>query len=271
MASFAKALPCFFLLVLFSSLQVEARQRLFFSKITHNNGNEPDIPVTEDPETPTPTPSYTPTYSPLYGPTYAPAPELTVADAPLYGPTYAPAPELTVADAPEEGAPLAPAPAPAPSDSEPELGYELYGSADQETPTTMDVQNEVTTQENGRYENTNLYNDNSNYATNYNTDRYTTNYINGREGSTNSYYSNDNGNSVDGFEQQGMSDTRILENGSYYQDDVVKNKNNDEFNGYQSGRGSTTNEVYFGNNEKPNEFNTMEEYEKYQENQGYVP
>ncbi|XP_062020268.1 protein E6-like [Rosa rugosa] len=256
MTSSAKALPFFFLLVLFSSLQVEARQRLFFSKVTHSNGNGPQIPVTEDPATPTPSyaPTYTPTYSPLYGPTYTPAP----------------APELTVAESPEGGAPLVPAPAP--FDSEPEFGYELYGSADQETPTTIDVQNEVATQENGHYENTNLYNDNSKYATNYNSDGYTTNYINGREGFTNSYYSNGNGNSVDGFEQQGMSDTRFLENGSYYhQDNDVKNENNDKLNGYQSGRGSTTNEAYFGNSEKPNEFNTMEEFEKYQENQGYVP
>lgn len=258
MASFAIALPFFFLLVLFSSLQIEARQRLFFSKVTHNNRNEPEIPVTEDPATPTPTPTYTPTYAPTYTPTYAPAP----------------APELTLGGAPEEGTlPVpVPAPAPAPMDMESELGYDLYGYADQEmrTPTTIDVQNEIVTQDNGRYENTNLYNDNNEYVTNYKSDRYTNKYINGREGFTNSYY-NGNGNRLDGVvEQQGMSDTRFLENGSYYQDDV-RNENNDKVNGYQSGRGSTTNEGYFGNSEKPNEFNTMEEYENYQESQGYVP
>lgn len=257
MASFAIALPFFFLLGLFSSLQIEARQRLFFSKVTHNNRNEPEIPVTEDPATPTPTPTYTPTYAPTYTPTYAPAP----------------APELTLGGAPEEGTlTVLPAPAPAPMDSESELGYDLYGYADQEmrTPTTIDVQNEIVTQDNGRYENTNLYNDNNEYVTNYKSDRYTNKYINGREGFTNSYY-NGNGNRLDGVvEQQGMSDTRFLENGSYYQDDV-RNENNDKVNGYQSGRGSTTNEGYFGNSEKPNEFNTMEEYENYQERQEYVP
>ena len=87
-----------------------------------------------------------------------------------------------------------------------------------------------------------------------------------------------------------MSDTRFVENGKYFYD--VKGENDDKnghynykVDGYEpTGRGTNVNNNYGGsyyeennynnnnNNKKyPNEYDTMEEYEKEQENQGYRP
>jgi len=77
------------------------------------------------------------------------------------------------------------------------------------------------------------------------------------------YYSN-----VKNTERQGMSDTRFMEGGKYYSN--VKNENYYPANEYVSGKVSTQNQGSYGNDENPNEFNTMEEYESqegYEESQ----
>ena len=81
--------------------------------------------------------------------------------------------------------------------------------------------------------------------------------------------SNGNGgnNIWDEIKQQGLSDTRSLQNGRYNFD--LKNENNNRFNGYDTARkGSTGNE---GESEKQNEFDSLEEYEKYLQRRGYLP
>ncbi|KAM5559529.1 hypothetical protein ABKV19_020940 [Rosa sericea] len=80
---------------------------------------------------------------------------------------------------------------------------------------------------------------------------------------------NGNGNGDDNIwdeiKQQGLSDTRSLENGRYI---VDKNR----FNGYDTARrGSTGNEGYDGKSGKQNEFDSLEEYEKYLQRTGYLP
>jgi hypothetical protein len=77
MATFAKHLTVFLCIVLFTSLQIQARESKFFSKFTHSNANsnnveEPQVPIFEA-STPAPTP--------------APAPEEAVL-APAPAPTF---------------------------------------------------------------------------------------------------------------------------------------------------------------------------------------
>ncbi|CAB4273438.1 unnamed protein product [Prunus armeniaca] len=309
MAPFAKSLSFFFLLVLiFSSFEnTQARESVFFSKVTHYNNNkknvnEPTI-STSIAEVPTPAPSPA-----------AEAPELADVPAPA-------------AEAPE----LADVPAPAPSYLEKEHRHNgaLYGlgsgksPSTEETPTTIDGEDEILAEElsgesfdrTGNHESTNLYNNNgyktnyvnnnnyvngNGYKTNYVNNNNNNNYVNGNGYKTN-YVNNNNNNYVNGNgyktnyvnnnnyingngytkannykgsngwenreinAQQGMSDTRFLENGRYFHD--VKNEINQNFNeNYEAGRGSTRNYV-----QNSNEFNTMEEYDKYQERRGYVP
>jgi hypothetical protein len=129
------------------------------------------------------------------------------------------------------------------------------------------------------YPKTNLYNSNGNsnnnnngYSSNYNNNNgYTTNY-NGN-GYSNNYngngYSNNYNSNGYQTERQGMSDTRFMENGKYYFH--VDNENNN-INGYETRKETSKNEGYYGTNMYPNEFNSMEEYEKQEENQEeFVP
>lgn len=280
----AKTQILFFFLVLFFSanLQTEARVSLFFSKVTHFNTNnkdnvtDPKLPLTKEP-TPSPTP--------------APAPEL----APVPAPTT---PEVQ-------------APFPAPeyfSYTESENGYGLYGTrtstTNDRTPATVDVEDEEEilseelvggeSFERGYNQNKNLYNNNGGnpsstrtYKTGFNniggnpstTSTYKHYYNNGyrrnHDGNSgynnNGYYaSNINTNGYDQIQRQGMSDTRFLENGRYYHD--VKNENGNYYsNAYGTERESSKDQGYYGGSENRNEFDTMEEYEKYQESQHYVP
>ncbi|KAB1200684.1 Protein E6 [Morella rubra] len=223
MESFAKPLSFFFLLVLFSSLPIQAREGRFFSKVARHSTNnnivtEPKIPLGE-------------------APTPAPAPDAAEAPTPVVAPT------------------------PAPTHSASQNGYGLYGHGSGQFSPTEETQNTATKFEDEiltgelkgesfetGYPKTNLYNQNGNtnngyttkynskgYASNYNSDGYVNNY--NANGYSNNYdgngYSNNyvNGNGFsntynsNGYqsERQGMSDTRFLENGRYYVD--VKNEN----------------------------------------------
>lgn len=108
----------------------------------------------------------------------------------------------------------------------------------------------------------------SGYASNFN-DRFSNNNYDDKENYPKS--NNYNGNGYEG-KREGMSDTRFLENGKYYYNANTVNNENYNLNGYESERGSTAeNEGYYEKSQYPNEFDTMEEYEKQQEEQGYTP
>lgn len=280
----------FFVVVLFSSnLQIEARESKFFSKVVsfitiHNNDNvtEPKLPVTKEP---TPSPSPSP----------APAPEVEGFPSPELAPVEAPTPEI----GPEYF-----------TYTESGNGYGLYGtqtSTDDQTPATIDAEeHEILSEElvgddesfkRGYNQNKNLYkynygggnpstttnkyySNNIGYAGNYDGNRVYNNNgyyrSNKPSGLSKNYYDvNNNNNGYGQVERQGMSDTRFLENGRYYHD--VKNEDLNSYNNSNDVYESTERESsykdqgYHGGRENRNEFDTMEEYEKYQESQHYVP
>lgn len=124
----------------------------------------------------------------------------------------------------------------------------------------------------------NTYN-NEVYSKKYNSEEYKSNYNNDYnknnvDNYSNNFNNNNNNYYGNGYERkgdQGMSDTRFMENGKYYYNVNGENENYN-LNGYESSeRGSTENEGYYQKNQYPNEFDTMEEYEKQQEAQGYTP
>ncbi|XP_048328146.2 protein E6 [Ziziphus jujuba] len=228
-ASPARPILVFILLV--SVLQIEARQSKLFSKVIHFKTNK-IVTV------PTPSPSPSP----------APAPE--------------PAP--VPATAPEFGYPQS------------ENGYGLYGTrgADQFTPTTDEIptsvgaENEILSEElvgesfeTGYHQSKNLYSNNGGNSASYNSNNgyYTDNY------NLNGFSKNYDSNGYE-VEQQGMSDKKFLDNVRYYPD--VKNENNNFYNaGHESETGSLRHKSSYGGIENPNEFDTTEEYYKYQESQ----
>lgn len=234
-ASSAKLILVFILLV--SVLQIEARQSKFFSKVTHFNTNNN---VAEPRPSPYPAP--------------APAPEL----APFPTPDLAPVPAAST-------------PAQEFSYPQSENGYGLYGTRgkDQFTSTTDEIPTSVRAEsfETGHEQNKNSYS----HSNGGNPTSYNSNYgYHANNNDPNGFSKNYNYNGYE-VERQGMSDTRFSDNGRYYPD--VKNENNNYYNaGYESERGSSReDQSYYGGSQNPNEFNTMEEYYKYQESQHYVP
>ena len=177
------------------------------------------------------------------------ATEISLTDAP------APAPELPVVVV----SPAAPVPSPESSsdpEPEPELGYGLYGNEEGSAEVegeTLTAEQLVGSGDEGRYET-----------------RY--DQINGygnSNGKGNYYYGSEK--SGTSYEQQGMSDTRFLENGRYYHD--MKSDQNKQINEKENVGDSYYNNG-FENNQESGEryvFDSMEEYEKYQENHGYLP
>jgi len=265
MASLANQVSFFFLLVLFLSPQIQARQNKLFSFFTHskttNNVEDPQLP-----QSPAPAPA--PTQEPASAPGQEPAvaPEIVSTTLPS-GP--APEPQFLV----ETG-----------------NGYGLYGidssqySPTKETPKTTltDFEDELLNEDfndnkllnedlndnksyKKGYPQTNFHNNNEVYTKNYNNEENKNSYnsYNGKE-----FYNNNNNN----YERkgEGMSDTRFMENGKYYYNVNSENEKYNNVNGYESGRGSTENEGSYEKNQYQNEFETMEEYEKQQEAQGYT-
>ncbi|CAI8592578.1 unnamed protein product [Vicia faba] len=276
MASLANQLSFFFLFfsLLLLSPQIQARQNKFFSFFSHfkttNNVNDPQLP-----QSPSPAPAPAPAQEP------AGAPEIATTTIPS-GP--APEPEFLV----ETG-----------------NGYGLYGidssqySSTKETPKTItDFENELLSEDfnddksyKTGYPQTNLHDNNEVYTKSYNSEEYKNNYNNeeyknnynseeyknndNSEEYKNNYKNNNNNNNNygNGYERKGefgMSDTRFMENGKYHYNINSENENYNNLNGYESGRGNTENEGYYEKNQHPNEFETMEEYEKQQEAQGYT-
>ena len=225
----------FFLLLLFFASQVNARESKFFSKVTHNNANQPNISHTKVPD----------------------------------GPTPAPAPYTEV---------LVPSPAPSSDTDERENGYGLYGQGEhyneqfhstKEIPTTAGagVESELLSEEFTGDEGFETEIDESEFERRRESgDRVLDKgkYYSGPV-KKNYYYGNNGYDQIKPIEKQGMSDTRFLENGRYFHDLRNENNNNNHNNNYYNGYDQTAqrNSRY--------EFDSMEEYERYQESQGYVP
>ncbi|XP_057455553.1 protein E6-like [Lotus japonicus] len=261
MASFGNHLSFFLLLVLFLSPQIQAREGKFFSFFTHfrtNNVKDAQLLLAK-----------------AESPAQAPGPASALAPAP------APSAQAI-------GSTIPSGPAPEPEFLDMGEGYGLYGtdssssaqySPTKETSTTTNFENELLNEDfkdqsyKTGYPQTNFRSNYNNevYTKNYNTEGYRSNDNNGKE----LYYNNNNNNygNNNGYERkrEGMSDTRFMENGKYHYNVDTENESYN-LNGYdESGRGRTENEGYDEKMQNPNEFDTMEEYEKQQEAQGYTP
>ncbi|KAJ9686248.1 hypothetical protein PVL29_015245 [Vitis rotundifolia] len=315
MASSA-VLSFLFILVLFSSPQIQGRESKFFSKVTHNSSptEAAKEPSSEFPDTPV--------YAPTPAPAPGPASELFQSDTldgyGLYGRGSKEFSPTTVSEnevVPEELT----------DESYKELAETSYTNNNNRYSTEYYKNNGHTTEqqgmsdtrflENGKYSYTpNTYSTNSNkngYSSSYRNNGYSTSSSNNNGYSTekqgmsdtrflengkysytpDTYSTNSNKNGYsssyrnngystsssrnNGYstEKQGMSDTRFLENGKYHYD---PNNENHYVDGYNTEKGSTSNEFYYSNTENSNEFNSMEEYQRQQEEyqQGqeeYVP
>ncbi|XP_016649185.1 PREDICTED: GATA zinc finger domain-containing protein 14 [Prunus mume] len=311
MAPFAKSLSFFFLLVLiFSSENTQARESVFFSNVTHYNNNNKNVnePTISTSIAEVPTPALSPAAeAPELADVPAPAAEAPeLADVPAPAPSYLEKEHRHKGALYGLGSGKSPSTEKTPTtiDGEDEiLAEELSGESFDRTGNyestnlhssngykTNYVNNNNYVNGNGyktNYVNNNNYVNGNGYKTNYvnnnnyvNGNGYKTNYVNNNNNNNNyvngngyktNYVNNNyiNGNGYtktnnykgsNGWEnreinaQQGMSDTRFLENGRYYHEN------------YEAGRGSNRNYV-----QNTNEFNTMEEYDKYQERRGYVP
>ncbi|KAI4333921.1 hypothetical protein L6164_018672 [Bauhinia variegata] len=254
MASFGTHLSLFFLLALLLSPQIQAREGKFYSLFSHFTTKEPQV-VLEKAKTPAP----------------AQAPTTTMATEPALAPEFSS---------------VAPGPAPEAFFVDKGDGYGLYGtdpteySPTKETPTSYtNFENELLNEDlNGesykkgypkfpppRQSN---YNNEMLYRNNYDSYGYKKNYVDNSY-SNNAYdqYHVNHNNQLNNGKREGMSDTRFVENGRYYHD-----VNNENVKGYESRSGNTENEFgYFDKNKYPNEYNTMEEYEKEQQSQRYIP
>lgn len=260
MASFGSQLSFFLLLVLVLCPQIQAREGKLFNFFTH-------FKTTYNVKAPSPITAPTP--SPITAPTPSPTP------AP--------------AAAPEQGSIIVSGPAPDPGFVDSGEGYGLYGtdsnqySPTKETPpTTTTFENELLNEDftdekyKTGYPKTNFYSSNNNnevYRNSYNNQEYKSNYNNGYNKNYVDSYSKNYNYNENGFERkrEGMSDTRFLENAKYYYHVNTDNENYNLNNVYESERGSTENEGFYEKRQYPNEFDTMEEYEKQQASQGYTP
>lgn len=260
-----------FVLLLIFSPQINARHASFFSRFMHLSNNV-DVKETKQ----------------------------SISNAPGLASALAPEPvEITPA--------TTPAPSPAPEVAVRGEAYGLYGRDDSnrfsETQEKPAVNNQLLDEElfDESYKNTgssktNLYSNYDSNPTNYNnynsyqyrrvddTNRNSDNngYLNNKRSYSypkvyynNEFYNNrvDNSNGGDEVsERQGMSDTRFLENGKYY-DDVKGEKisNDDVFDESLEKESTKLGEGYYENNKSPYEFDSMEEYERQEESQGYRP
>lgn len=252
MASFGKLVFCYFLVALFSSSLIHARESKFFSKFTHYS-------ITKNVK------------KSNLSPIEAPAPTPSIALAPTQAQAPAPTPESIYMQSSENG------------------DHGLYGQGSglfppaKETATENKLFNEEFDGETYEKEYQSSNYNNNGFAGNYNynngvkfaSESHETGDQNNYNGYTESF--NNNGYEAAGFsynnkngynsnyknngyvteQRQGMSDTRFVEGGKYYYD--VKNENYYyPANGYESGKVSNQNQVYYGNSENQNEFNTME-------------
>lgn len=232
MASALKHLPFFFLLLLLSSVQIEARVNKFFSKFIHTDRNDA---------------------SPL-------TPALPVAPSPA--PLSAP---------PEISPILAPTPFFYESQNAYGL-YGRASDDTENNPSITDVEEEILAEDGGDESYKSGYPKTSFHGTDFESSRrdeqYQSSY--GNNGYGNSEYENNGGRNYQyesnfedgGFrrsryeprERQGMSDTRFVENGKYYYD--ANSRAGEEGESYGSKKNPIPNQF---------EFDSMEEYEKSEE------
>lgn len=244
MPSLAKLLFC---LLFIGLCQTEARESKFFAKYVHlsksTNNNYVAVPGTV-PEQDVSLPSSSP----------APAPVTSqISDVPASSPL--------VAD-------YVPAPAPDQAPLEPSFGYppaplesEMYakGTGDFTSAETTVVDNEeeefsdeeFSIETPGKRE-SNIYSNGYSNSLSNNNGFWTSNH---KGYNTNGYYYKSD-------QPQGMSDTRFVNNGEFYDNNVEPE--NDGPKGYGSVRQNKNEEGdYYGNNDKSKyEFDSMEEYER---------
>lgn len=206
MASFVKTILFFILLVLFTSLQIEASDRLFFSKVSGSNNNynakDPKIPLS-------------------------------------YQQEAKPSPEVAALTTQAQKVAVDPPKKPMFSRNQ----YEsLFGPTDDTSAAIGTSSNSDSGKKNNKNGDNFIYNTESDFNGNGNGDD----------------------NIGDEIKQQGLSDTRFLEHGRYI--NVDKNRFNDT-----ARRGSAGNEGFDGKIGKQNEFDSLEEYEKYLQRNGYLP
>ncbi|KAL1299154.1 hypothetical protein AAHE18_18G088200 [Arachis hypogaea] len=310
MASLVSKLSFFFFFVLVLSPQIQAREGKVFSLFTHfrtiyNVKEHQNLPEKPKAKSPTPAPALEPIAAPTPEPITAPAP----APAPESGSTTVesgPAPEPDFVDngngyglygtessATQYSSPNKETPITTTTTFENELlDEDLTGESFNNNNNNYNY-NPNSYSNNEVKRNSNNYNNEEEFRNNYNNgynknheDSYSNNneeefrssYNNGYDNKnhedsySNNNYNESNYNSVfDEVKREGMSDTRFMENGKYYY--PVKNNNNQNYNlnEYESVRGKTEHEGYYEKTQYPNEFDTMEEYEKQQESQGYTP
>ncbi|KAI8551546.1 hypothetical protein RHMOL_Rhmol06G0195300 [Rhododendron molle] len=241
MAHYAKPLSFLLLIWISTSLHVEARERLFFSKVTHtattttNNAMDSESPQLATAPEPAPTAETKPSETSNIG----------------YGALHGQeSNEFLPTTTKTTAATTAAAAAPTTTDSTVVFPYD-----------ENEIQTEKLSDENYKKEETaagytdDRDNNNSGYSNNqntYNANGYTGNY-NGRNGYVMS-------------EKLGMSDTRFMEHGKYFYNAESEN-NYYSANGYGSETGNGNIEGYDNGNGE-NEFDSMEEYER---QQGYYP
>ncbi|PIN12305.1 hypothetical protein CDL12_15088 [Handroanthus impetiginosus] len=275
MATFAKQLFCFFVMVLYTSFQTESRGIKFFSKYDH-----PKKDVLSSSPTPAPQPitshiSYVPTQAPIganYDSTPAPAPETLGSN---HGLAPAPAPETFGAN---YGPTLAPVPAPSTLGSdnsyvegENNWYYGLYakGTENSKFSTEFSTENPVLSNIGFPSEQKNVFDE----------DREENGYLNNlsdENGFWNSnhkgYKSDKNYYNVDRSNYSPMGHELARENNyeeGYYNGNYGKSKydvdrNNYSPTGHELARENNYEEGYYNGNygKSKYEFDSMEEYEK---------
>ncbi|KAK4420908.1 hypothetical protein Salat_2041300 [Sesamum alatum] len=249
MASVAKLLCCLLFIVLCTGWQTEARESKFFAKYVHlSTVPEQDVSLSSPSPAPAPITSQisdVPASSPLvadYVPVPAPAP--LMAD---YVPVPAPTPLM---------ADYVPIPAPAADQGplEPGFGY-APAPLESEKTTVVDNEDEEFSDEEFSIESPGKRESNT----------YSNGYSSNLSNNNGFWTSNYKGYNTNGYdyksEPQGMSDTRVVNNGVYYYDVEPEN---DGRKGYGLVRESKNEEgYYYGNKERSKyEFDSMEEYEK---------
>ncbi|KAL6991108.1 hypothetical protein U1Q18_009227 [Sarracenia purpurea var. burkii] len=258
MASSCRHFPFIIFLALSFSLHAHGRDTQFFSKLTNNNNNgnaqESDVQVPNKSEPQSlsqnePEPNFVPDTQNGYG---------------LYGHESGQLPPSATTSTPYAGATNY-----HPYKTQPGGPYRVY-----------------TTSNSDNHHNRNYYSNKDSYETSdpqpqgmsdtrfmhrgYATRPSNNNYYNGGGGggdaaatnTRNYYYGGGGGGNGNGYnrQQEGMSDTRFLENGRYYYD--VKNDEN-YGRGYGNSRGFEYKKGYYGNNQNSYEYNqNQEEFEE---------
>lgn len=247
MAPFSNFISFLFFTTLLLSLQINARQSQFFSKVTHaeNNGQEKELSNKEEPlNKPEKEPLFVPETDNNYG---------------LHGHESGQFPPRTTIDTAAAATITTTTYQPYKTESEEEMNkytknkYSYYNKDAYNT-----NQNDFN---NNNYFNKDAYGGNQNELGNT---RYTYGVYNSmsNQNNNNNYYNNNAANRWNNGEKQGMSDTRFMEGGNYYYD--VESEKYGSTRGFKS-KNWENSWVYFGRpNHIPNSYENSNSMEGYQ-------